>query len=159
MATTLIYQASTAATCTLTTLPNGSGRECTAIVNTASSSPDAACLIIIKTTTGTHGSDMACYAHFYGSPDGTSFPNPLTGTDNNVTVTTGMNLAGPVPVVFGTSTTGLATAKKYIGSVASIFGGVLPKFYGVMIENKTNLALTNTAGDHSITFYPISDTQ
>lgn len=159
MATTIIYQASTAATITLTTLANGSGQECTAIINTAGSAIDAACMITLKTTTGTHGSDLACYVHFYGSPDGTAFPNPVTGTNAAVTINTGMNLNGPVPIIFGTSTTGLATAKKYIGSVAALFGGVLPSRYGLVIENKTNLAFTNTAGDHAVVFYPISDTQ
>lgn len=159
MASTIFYGATTAATCTLVTLPTGSGRECTAIVNTGSKALDYACLITLKTTTGTHGSDLACYAHFYGSIDGTSFDGPVTGTDNAVTINTGMNLKGPVLINFGTSVTGLMTSKKYVGGIASFFGGNIPPFFGVVIENRTNLAFTNTAGDHSIVFMPISDTQ
>lgn len=159
MASSVIYGATVVATCTLTTLANGSGRECTAISNTGTKALDYACMITLKTTTGTHGSDLACYAHFYGSPDGTNFDFPVTGTDAAVTINTGMNLKGPVPIIFGTSTTGLLSQKRYIGSVAAIFGGNVPPAFGVVIENKTNLALTNTAGDHSIVFLPISDTQ
>ena len=92
MATTLVYGATTAATITLTTLANGSGRECTAIVNTGSLSPDWACMITLKTTTGTHGSDQVCYAHFYGGMNATAFDYPVTGTDAAVTIGTNMNL-------------------------------------------------------------------
>lgn len=159
MSTTVFYGATTAATCTLTTLANGSGRECSYITNTASKAPDYACIITLKTTTGTHGSDLACYAHFYGSLDATSFDYPLTGTDAAVTVGTNMNLKGPIVINFGTSVTGLIQQKKVIGSVAAIFGGNIPPFFGVMIENKTNLAFSATAADHSIIFLPISDTQ
>ena len=54
---------------------------------------------------------------------------------------------------------GLIQQKAYIGSVAAFFGGNVPPFFGVVVENKTNLAFSATAGDHSVVFMPISDTQ
>lgn len=159
MPSTIFYGATTAATITLTTLANGSARECSFITNTASKAIDYACIITLKTTTGTHGSELACYAHFYGSLDGTNFDYPVTGTDAAVTIGTNMNLKGPVPIIFGTSVTGLIQQKRVIGGIANFFGGNIPPFFGVVIENKTNLAFSATAADCSVVFMPISDTQ
>ena len=159
MVSTIFYGAATTATCTLTTLAQAAGRECTAIVNTGSKALDYMCYIQLKTTTGTHASDLVCYAHFYGSPDATNWDGPATGTDAAVTISTGMNLKGPVVINFGTSTTGLMSQKHLIASVADVFRGVIPPHFGVVIENKTNLALTATAADNVVIFYPISDTQ
>lgn len=151
---TLLYSATntgTAITITLAALSQGSAQECTAIVN-ASNHLDAQLYVQLKTQTGTHGSDFLCNLYFYGSIDGTNYSDPVTGTDAAVTITTGMNMAGPVPVLFGTSTTGLATKKLVVGSVANMFGGVIPPQWGVVVENRTNVPLSTTAADHLVTY-------
>lgn len=152
----LKYPASTALTCTLTTLASGAGRQALSVANSASGYTDGQMVIALKTTSGTHGASFVCYAHFYGGPSTTGpWPNPITtDTDAAVTITTGMNFLGPAVINFGTSATGLYTATCMIGSVAALFGGQLPMQFGVVIENQTNIALTNVGGDHSVTFYP-----
>lgn len=151
----IVYAASLTATVTLTTLAQGSARQSVMFTNTASNYLDGSMLISLKTTSGTHGSDLCCYCHFYASPDGTNFSSPVTtSSDIALTISTGMNLEGPTVINFGTSVTGLYTATKVVGSVAAVFGGQLPQNFGVVIENRTNLALTNTAADHSVNFFP-----
>lgn len=151
----MAYVASTSPTITLTTLAASSARQSTAFVNTISNYLDGSMLIALKTTSGTHGSDLVAYCHFYASPDGVNWSNPITsGTDAVVVITTGMNLYGPAIVNFGTSVTGLYAATRMIASVAGIFGGQLPQQWGVVIENKTGLAFTATGADQVVNFYP-----
>lgn len=155
----MAYVASTAPTITLTTLAASSARQSTAFVNTASNYLDGGMLIALKTTSGTHGADLVAYCHFYASPDGVNWTNPITsGTDALVTISTGMNLYGPAVINFGTSVTGLYAATRVIASIASIFGGQLPQQWGVVIENKVGLAFTNVGGDQVVNFYPTYQT-
>lgn len=151
----IVYAASLTGTITLTALAAGSAQQSIMFTNTATNALDGVMVIGLKTTSGTHGSDQCCYCHFYASPDGTKFSSPITSSTNAlVAITTGMNLEGPAVINFGTSVTGLYSATKVIGSVAAIFGGQLPANFGVVIENKTNIALTNTAADHFVWFFP-----
>lgn len=152
----LQYTASSGATITLTTLAASTARQGIAWVNTTGSNyTDGTMLITLKTTSGTHGDELCCYAHLYSSPDGTNWSNPVTtSTDLGIAISTGMNLGGPVVINFGTSVTGLYAATRVVSSVAAAFGGQLPQQFGVIIENKTGVAFTNVSGDFKINFYP-----
>lgn len=152
------YGTEIAATITLTGLAHTAGRECTAIVNDDATGKytDYQCIVTLRTTTGTHGGALCCYAHMYGGT-GTAYDGPVTGTDAAVTINTGMNLAGPFIINFGTSTTGLMSAKKTF-LVSQAFGGEIPAKFGVVIENNTNVALDSTAGNLKVAFVPIYHT-
>jgi hypothetical protein len=145
---------SSALACTLAALASGAAQQCAPYVNSASAFPDGMLMIQLRTATGTHGGDLCYYAHFYSSPDGTNWTSPVTtGSDMAITITTGMNFKGPAVINFGTSITGLATQVCVIESVANVFGGQLPPYFGVVIENKC-LASTNDAATNRIIFYP-----
>ena len=51
--------------------------------------------------------------------------------------------------MINTPDSGGLTYKSVIPSVAQFFGGVLPPKWGFVIENKTNIALSATEGDHA----------
>lgn len=152
----LKYSASSSAlTVTLIALSGSTARQVIAYANSGSNFTDGMLLVRLHTTTGTHGDALACYIHGYASPNNSAWSDPITtSTDLAVTITTGMNLVGPWVVNFGTSVTGLAQKVAVIPSVANFFGGQLPAFFGFVVENKVSVALSGTAGNQEVTFYP-----
>lgn len=89
----------------------------------------------------------------YGSYDGTTYSGDATGTDASLTPSakSTMKLAQIIPTD-GTSN------KKYsfcVGSVAALFGGVMPPKWGVFVVHNTGVALNATAGNHEIKHTPV----
>lgn len=142
----LAFGTSTAITATLASLATATARECTAIDNTSNKFLDSMVYLALKLQTGTPASDKAIYVWFYGSEDGTNYTDNATGADAAVTMRSPSNLRGPF--VIATPDSGGLTYKVVIGSVAAFFGGVLPRKWGFVIENKTNIAFSATEGDH-----------
>lgn len=132
----------------------GAGRECTVIDNSSNLYLDAMLYIACKVASGTIGMDKSIYVYLYGSEDGANFEEVMvTGTDAAITFNeTGNNLRLGGVLSFGTSTTGNMTQKMVIPSVAAVFGGVLPRKWGFVIKNATNIALSSTEGDHVHTY-------
>lgn len=93
---------------------------------------------------------QAVYVWFYGSADGTNFDSPCTGADAGVTLGTHA-LKGPVvvPIPVGTQ-----WRDACIPSVANMFGGILPRKWGIVVENQTNGALINTEADFHKWYLP-----
>lgn len=121
------------------------GRESTEVDNTTDLYLDALVWVQIALTTGTIGSDKAVYVYAYGSLDGTLYPDTVTGADAAITLNdpTQLRLIGVINAV--------AQSTTYKGgpwSVAAAFGGVLPPFWGIVVRNYTNIALTATEGNH-----------
>ena len=50
------------------------------------------------------------------------------------------------------SNTSDVTHKFYIGSVANLFGGLMPAKWGVWVLNNSGVALNATAGNHAIKY-------
>lgn len=144
--TKLAYSGAASITITLASLATGGARECTAIDNSTNKYLDAMVYLAFNIGAGTPGSDKAIYVWFYGSEDGTNYTDNATGSDAAVTMRSPTNLVGPFVV---SAPTASVTYKVVIASVAAFFGGVLPYKWGFVIENKTNIALSSTEGDHT----------
>jgi hypothetical protein len=88
----------------------------------------------------------------YGSYDGTTFSGDMTGT-----ATTGGSTKTPsaksTMKLAAVITVDATSNKKYSwcsGSVAALFGGVLPRKWGVYVVQNTGAALNSTAGNHEV---------
>lgn len=145
MATTdkIAYAASTSITCTLNSLANSTtaGRGSAAVINSTNLYDDA--MLSIAVTTGSSGlaAPNCCYVYIYG---GTADSNYLgsgaeaEGTDIAVTLDVPTNLIGPF-VLNAPATSTLY--RLVIGSIAALFGGVMPCGWGFVLQNQTGAAL------------------
>lgn len=152
------YATSTALTCTLASLASGAttARESTAIDNTTNLYDDAMVYLAIKLQAGSPTDDKAIYIYAYASEDGTNYTDNTTGTDAAVTLRSPTNLK----LVYAISTpdSGGLTYKVVIPSIASAFGGILPRKWGIVVHNYTGVAFSATEGDHSKTYTGITYT-
>ena len=137
MATTdnIAYGASTAITCTMTALASSAtaGRSCVAIDNGTNKFVDAMLTIKVATSAAALANDLACYVYLYGSEDGTTYgasSAEAVGTDVAVTLGNPTNMRGPYVIA---TTASSVTYPLVIGSIASVFGGVLPRKWGYVI--------------------------
>ena len=152
------YDTSTAITITLASLASSAtaSRESTSIVNTTNLYIDAMVYLAIPLQTGTPANDKAIYVYFYESEDGTNYTDNATGTDAALTLRSPTNLRGPF--VISTPDSGSLTYKAVIGSVASFFGGVMPRKWGIVVNNFTGLTLNATEGNLIKTYSGILET-
>jgi hypothetical protein len=141
MATILTsFIANTAATITLASLANGSGRASTAIDNTSTKAISADIRVKVKTS----GTSATGYASVYliRSDDGTNYDDAFGGSDAAYT---------PVnAILLGTIATPATATYVKVFDTAEL-GITLPQKYAVGVVNSTGNALTATAGDHSVT--------
>lgn len=141
-----------ALTITLINLADSStaGRQSTAVDNTSGLWLDALISAKFGLTTGTISAPSAVYVYAYASVDGGStYPDTMTGTDGNVTMNnpTQLKLLGAVYCT--------AQSTVYKGgpwSLASLYGGRMPAFWGVFVLNDSGIALDATAGNQAITW-------
>ena len=162
MATTdnIAYGTSTAITCTLASLASSStaGRSCVAVDNTTNKYDDAMVTIAVKTSASALANDKACYVYVFGSEDGTVYLGSSAeaeGTDIAVTfdVPTNLKLAATISCPASS-----VTYRAVIGSIASLFGGVMPRKWGFVLQNYTGQALDATEGNHQKTYTGITYT-
>lgn len=155
----LKYGTASTITITLASLASGSARQSTHVSNATTLYTDA--LVLVKVKTGDTGTASTDYVNVYayGTVDeGTTWTeggtsDPIDGTDGAVTLTspTNLRLIGRINAV--------ADASTYIGgpfSVANAFGGVLPKEWGIVIENQTSHHLDATEGSHAVQWQGVS---
>lgn len=163
MATTSVnYSSNTTITCGLASTPLASsasfvaGRESNEIDNTTTKYNDA--LVQGKVTVGTTptaNTTIAVYVWGAGTSLATTAIDVLDGTDSDETLTntgvlySALRLAATISVI---ATTSNITYNIAPFSVASKFGGVLPKFWGIFVTHNTGAALNATAGNHSFSF-------
>ena len=152
------YGASAAYACDLSSLASSAtyvaGRESTAISNTTNLYLDylVAGFITVGTTPTTLTS-IRVYA--YGSQNDTPFyPDVLDGTDSAETISNAemlvmLPLLAEIPIVATTSDIDYAFSPR---SLASYFGGVLPKNHGLFVSHNTVAALHATAGNHVLSY-------
>lgn len=143
------YAASAAITITLASLASAAAREGTVIDNATNLYLDALVYVACKLAAGTPASDKAIYVYAYGSEDGTNFGDNVTGADAALTMRSPTNLR--LIGVINTPDAGGLTYKSQPMSVAAAFGGVLPREWGIVVENKTGLALDATGNAASFT--------
>ena len=132
-------------TITLNSLASTSQRQSTVVNNTSAVFRDALVQIQIKTAAAAVSTTGIVNIYAYGSANGgTNYGDTVTGTDGAVTLTSPPNLK-----IIGTINA-VANATVYDSnpfSVAAVFGGKLPQYWGIVVENKTGAAFDATAGN------------
>lgn len=133
-------------TCTLASLASGSARESTSIDNRTNLYLDALVFMQLKTGAGSIGTDPYAYVYVAGTvDDGTTWPDTVTGADAAITLNTTTQLRLLGAVWLGAATT---TYKAGPWSVASVFGGVMPAEWSIVVKNNCGVALDATEGNH-----------
>jgi hypothetical protein len=155
----IAYGTSTAITCTFASLASSAtaGQSCASVDNGTNLYDDAMLTIGVKTSASALGNDKACYIYLYGSEDGTTFSSTseVVGTNAAVTFDNPTNLKGPYVLSCPASS---QTYRLVIGSVASAFGGIMPRKWGFVIQNFTGQVLDATEGNHQKTYTGIAYT-
>lgn len=138
--------AGVAITVTLTSLADGSARECTAVDNSTNKYLDA--LVRVKTK-GTAGSTNLLNVYAYGAAESTSpiYTDGATGTDAAFTAANVLN-ARPVAQIVLNGTTSVTA----VFSVAKAFDGNLPPKWGLIFVDNSGGALSATGADHSVVY-------
>lgn len=106
-------------------------------------------------TTPTAGTEIRLYA--VGSYDGTTWPDVFDGTPSAETLTSAgvgagfLKLAAVLPVDATTSD----VAHPFEFSIASLFGGIVPKKVAIFVTHNTGVNLNATAGNQTYADQPI----
>lgn len=153
---TTTYGTRAVLTCTLASLGNGAYREATEVDNGTDQAVDGVLAGTVTTgTTPTNGNTISIFVS--GSDGTTARSGNLTGTDSTLTVA-GEQTQFVLAQVITVDATSNHTYEWYIGSIAALFGGVMPKKFSVIILNSSGVALNATGGNHSIAYTPIKYT-
>ena len=140
------YASSASFTITLNSLGNGSARESTAIDNGTNLYLDAHVRVTVSVGSVSGSPQVHIYA--YGSEDGSVYPDTVTGSDAAVTMEDPTVLRHAISIPTPTS------SKAYesdIISIARLYGGVLPKFWGIVVVNLTGASLAGSGNSASFT--------
>ena len=153
----LAYAGPTNITITLgSPLTNGSCRGSVYVDNSANLYEDAEIYLAIKLAAGSPASDKAINVYAYGSVDGTNFTDNALGTDAAITLRVPTNLRHIGTI--STPDSGALTYKAVIPSIAAAFGGWLPKYWGIAVENRTGLSFDSTEGNFTKQYLAIYHT-
>lgn len=110
-------------------------------------------------TTPTTGKEIRVYV--YGSINDTpTYPDVLDGTSSAETITSAgiRDSALKLAAVIATDATSDRTYWFGPISVAALFGGTVPKFWGVFITHSTAVNLNATGTNHVIDYTPVYET-
>lgn len=141
-------------TISLAGLANNASRSSAGINNTVTKYIDAILNLKIKLQAGTPNISSTYRIYFYGSTDGINFTDNSLGLNANITLRTPTNLIGPF--IVSTPNSGALNYPIIIPSVASYFNGILPNYWGIVIQNSTSIVLSTTENDHIKNFVGIS---
>lgn len=144
----------TALTITLASLANSTtaGRASAAIDNGSDDAIDAELWGQITTgTSPTNNSQIEVW--LYAAGDGSDYSGGASGSDAGLTPSNKALLR--LAQVLQVTNTSNVTHKFYIGSVAALFGGLLPEKWGVWVLNSSGAALHATAGNHFVKYRPV----
>ena len=150
-------------TITLASLATGAagvytaGQESDAVDNTTNNDLDHLVSGKIRTgTTPTAGRAINVYAYAnLSSASGTpSYADVLDGANSAETFTSANVMNGALKFVASMIVDSTSDRDYFFGpvSVASLFGGVLPKFWGVYVAHDTAVALNATGGNHKLSY-------
>ena|SRR5438876_2505069 len=128
-------------------LADGGARESTSVDNvTTNKYLDVLVQVRVKFANTAPASEKRVYVYAYGTVDFTTplWPDTVTGTDAAITLNnpTQLKLIGVIEAVQN------ANGTMEPASVAQVFGGLMPNHWGIVILNKSGIALTNTEADH-----------
>lgn len=160
----IAYGSSSALTITLASLPTTdanllAGREGTWIDNTSNLYADY--LIAGKITTGTSPTvNKSIQVFVVGLMEDSTYPDVFDGTDSAKTVSsagTKNNICKPVAVMVVSASSDVTYSFGPV-SVASCFGGVVPKKFGIFVVHDTAVNLNSTGSNHAIYVTPVYST-
>jgi hypothetical protein len=140
MATTkAAYASSASITITLNSLGSTNARESTAIDNGTNLYLDAHVRVTVNV--GSVSGSPVVHVYAYGSEDGSTYPDTVTGSDAAVTLEdpTVLRLAAVIPCP--------TSSKAYesdVLSIARLYGGVLPRKWGIVVKNSTGAAFSGS---------------
>lgn len=142
----IAYSSNTTITCTLNSLASSTtaARSCAAVVNSTNLYDDAILTIAVTTSASALAAPFACYVYLYGSgADGVynGSSAEAEGTDIGITLGVPTNLLGPFVLNCPASS---VVYRLVIGSIASVFGGVLPYGWGFVLQNQTGQNLASS---------------
>lgn len=148
-----VYGTKGTVTVTLTSLANGSCRQSTA-VDFAALTPAPLDVLIRVRTKGAAGGTAYLEVFFAATIDSASetYTDGATGSDAAFTAANLLN-ARPLGSVLLNAATAVEGAPM---SIASAFGGVMPRKGALIFRNSSGAALSATAGDHVIEYEPIN---
>lgn len=143
----IAYASSTALTISLASIADNGARECDHVNNESNLYMDILVQLEIKLATGTPGGEEAIYIWAYGAENAGDFTDNATGSDAAITLRDPHNfkLVG----IINTPDSGGLTYKSNPMSISQAFGGILPREWGIVVENKTSVTFSSTEGDHS----------
>jgi len=133
------------------------GRESTAVTNTTNADLDHLLSGVIRTgTSPTAERTIEIWAYSYQSiASGTpTYPDVFDGTDSAETVTSRNVLLNLLRMV-ATLVVDNTSNRDYFfppTSIATLFGGQLPQFWGVFVVNCTGVALNATGAQHVLVY-------
>jgi hypothetical protein len=136
-----------ALTLTIASLANSSARQSTEVDNTTNLYMDVLLTVKVKSAAASTSATGYVNVFAFGTVDnGTTRSEGAGASDAAITLAAPSNLrfVGVISVV--------ANSTTYVGgpfSVAAAFGGVMPAYWGIVLENKTGATLDSTAGNHS----------
>ena len=150
-------------TITLASLATGSagvyttGRESDAVDNTTNNDLDH--LVSGKIRTGTtptvsRSINVYAYANLSSAAGTPAYPDVLDGADSAETFTSANVMNGALKFVASMTVDATSDRDYFFGpvSVASLFGGILPKFWGIYVAHDTAVNLNATGGNHKISY-------
>ena len=153
-AQTTTYGTRAALTITLASLANAAYRESTEVDNSSDKAVDGVLHgVVTLGTTPTNNTSITIYVS--GSDGTTTRPGNLTGTDSTITPS-GEQTQFEIARIIATDNTNNHAYEWYVGSIAALFGGVMPKKFSVIVLNSSGAALNATGGNHSVNYTPIN---
>lgn len=144
----------TAITATLAALASAASRESATVDNTANLYLDALVQVKVKTNASAPTGDKAVYVYAWGITDPTTpvYPDAVTGADAAITPNSPTQLALLGAIYCPSAATTYVMSPK---SIASLFGGVLPQKWGLVITNATGNALDAVGGSFLVAYQGI----
>lgn len=128
-----------------------------AAVTTSTTNNIVDTMVRVQCTAGTVASPNQVVVYVYGSEDGTNFASN-SGTSDDVDGTakaltalqspTNMRLLGVVSTMVSS-----ATYKSQPMSIAAAFGGIMPRKWGIVVQNTTGAAFTAASGSYTEIYY------
>lgn len=155
------YAASAAMTITLAALASSAtrvaGRESDAVNNTANLYLDY--LVAGKVTTGTNPTvnkqiDVWVYASLEDTP---TYPDVMDGADSAETWTS-VDIRNAGAVLAAVVTTDATSDRTYWFkpfSIAAMFGGRMPKYFGIWVTHDTGVNLNNVGSNQAFWYTPV----
>jgi hypothetical protein len=161
---TIAYEAATTMTCGVASLATSAtfvaGRESTEVDWTAVLKDDA--LLEGKVTVGTTptvNTQINVYVWGHHTSLASSALDVLDGTDSAETLTSvgvGFSFLRLAAVLQVDSTTSDRAYYMPALSVASLFGGIVPPFWGIYVAHNTGVNLNSTGGNHEFKYLAVN---